>query len=63
MDLNSLTRVPCQVLEARLLKKEAEAFASGGDRAQLEEKLAAYVRDADKANAEICKLRAQVKVS
>ena len=54
--------MPCQVLEARLLKKEAEAFASCGDRAQLEEKLAAYVRDADKSNAELSKLRAKVKV-
>lgn len=51
------------VFEAKLLKREAEAYALGGDREQLEDKIAALTASADSASAEISKLRAEVKVS
>eukprot|EP00037_Helgoeca_nana_P013841 m.127792 g.127792 ORF g.127792 m.127792 type:complete len:969 (+) comp22258_c1_seq2:82-2988(+) len=51
------------VLEAKLLKREAEAYALGGDRAQIDEKLAAFAAEVDEKSVEINQLRAKVKVT
>eukprot|EP00038_Savillea_parva_P011554 m.198335 g.198335 ORF g.198335 m.198335 type:complete len:971 (-) comp20411_c0_seq1:103-3015(-) len=56
-------RSRAKILEAKLLKREAEAYSLGGDRAALDERLETYQAEIDAANDELRKLRASFKVT